>query len=1047
MTASPAAGSSPPVHATTNGSEAPKVNRLAAFLVALVAFVMYAETAVPPGLVPDTLGREFGNYLLVYDDSFLIVQNELMQTVPGHPEQAFDFFKHQYWDGVNPQNSSVFRSRGQALYRPLTLFVWGLVAGLRDGGLGSHPWPYHLVSVLANVWVTWLLYVVALRLFRSQRVALLAALLFAVHPVHSEAVAYVAGLSDVLAAGAVLLGLLFFEKAVRDRSRVGVLAVVGLMLTMFVGLLAKETGVLVLAAVFLTDLMFSLTGRAPSGKQRAAIYGALVLTLVAHLAVRMAVLAPDGAGFAEAFAALKPDATLISRLDNPLTKVDTPIRVLNSFKLMAKYVWLLLYPANLSVDYSYNQIHTSLHWSDPEPLAGTVLMGAIVLVGLLKLKRSPAFGWGLLLFAGCTAFTSNMLVPIGTIFADRTMYLPSAGAAVAVAVVLDRLLGSQKAANPVGLLVSVVLLGSLGYLTFERNQDFKTPVGLFESAAESSPNSSRVHYQLGSIYVTQGLFDKAKEELEASLAIDPTYVPAAMKLADTFETERNHEKAIEKYTEILNSLGITGDPEQTNYIRSTVLSGRAAAKRALGDLDGARADLEQAMAVGAQSNPQSALQLVDLLQGQERWTDSIPVIDQVLAADPQNVTAIGKRAKAAIATQDKALYDSSIAMLEQTEKGRPLALQMKGEVKYESALRNHDQAELDQAMSMFDEAARLDDTLATPYVFKGRYLVERPPRRFFDAITQYDRALERDPLHPAALLYKAIAQLAVGEPEGALETLATFETVNKGVACYTLMLEAYFRLGDVDAVERMAARIREYGKEPIQVIINRAVSYDSEGETEKAIEIIDQGITLSEPPVDPQLLRHRALFLYELGRYEEAFAEFTNQRQSEQAIVDALPDPFLPINLARTLIALGRLPEAAAELDTVEHSLADLDPTLPIHMQLLGSLLQWRSTLLLQDGALFDPGQAAKLAAEGLDVTRRRHPPFFELSIEALLASGDLSGAVIRAREAKAAYPEIEHFAKAADALALAENGKQEAAKSALADDPDEFLQKLVKRM
>lgn len=1008
-----------------------RVNRLAGVLVTLVALFMFGETALPEDAVGD-----LGGYDLVYDDFFLIVLNESMAPVTEDIGAAFQFFNQEYWEGVNPEGGPVTKLRGQALYRPLTLFIWALVVGSIDEVVATDGWPFHLLSVLANAWVVWLLFSVLSRLFRDTRLAVLASLLYAVHPLHSEAVAYVAGFSDVIGAGCVIWGLSAYERIASRRDRMAWGAYVSMLLAMFVGLLAKETGVLVLAVVALTDVMLTLNGRGTSLGHRVKVYAGLIGVLGAQLWLRYSVV-----GY------LKPNTAIINRLDNPLIDVETNIRVLNSFKLLAKYVWLTLWPKDLSVDYSFNQIHTSLYWDDPEPLAGTVLIVAMVVVGLLKLRSSPAMGWGLLFFVGCATFTSNMLVPIGTIFAERTMYLPTVGMCLAGAVVLHTLMGGKRpGTNPIGLLVAVLVVGALGARTHDRNQDFKDPLTLFEEAARVSPNSARVHYQLGSLYGNARIFDKALEEFTESLRIDNQFIAAAIKMGDVNLADSQFQKAINVYDNVLASMGPGGDVRQTAEIRQMVLTSRAAAKQGLGDLEGAQADLELALSTGGQ--PGSALQLIELLQGQQRWDESLAQIEQALAMNPQDAKLLYRQAKAAVALRDGPLYTDTLERLKNSPEGRAQGLVLEAEGKYESALANQDQAMLDEAMAMFDEAASLDDTLATPYVFKGRYLVERPPRRFFDAIIQYDRALERAPRHPAALVYKAAAQLAVDEAEGALQTLQVYETVSPGIECYTLMSDAYFILGDTDGMDAMSARIRELGEEPWQVAVNRSVAADAAGDTERALEIIDQGMASSEPPTPAELLRHRGLYLYALGRVDEAFAEFSQLRTQLRDTVDAQPLPFLPINIARCLLDMGQYDQAAMELAAFEADIAQYDPASQLPARMRASLLAWRSILALTDAATahFDPAAAEQFTDEGLEITQRRDPRMFELSMEALAAQGDLTGALLRAREAQANFPGIEAFGAAVTALQAAVDGDVDAAQAALTGDAP-FLQKLAARL
>src|SRR3972149_10838390 len=132
-------------------------------LLASVSFLVYANT----------LGHEF-----VYDDDVQILRNQWIRS----PEHIPKYFTGDVWSFRNPGEPK------SNYYRPVQLLAYlGLyqVAGL-------NPFAYHLVNVLLHVACTWLVFLVARRLLQEQGLSLAAALLFATHPIHTEAVAWVA---------------------------------------------------------------------------------------------------------------------------------------------------------------------------------------------------------------------------------------------------------------------------------------------------------------------------------------------------------------------------------------------------------------------------------------------------------------------------------------------------------------------------------------------------------------------------------------------------------------------------------------------------------------------------------------------------------------------------------------------------------------------------------------------------------------------------------------------------------------------------------------
>jgi len=1013
--AAPGAGSAP------SAAAAPRRSGLPALLVCLASLLLYLPTL---------------RYELVYDDWFLIdpSQNDAMKGIQDDFSVALQLFGKEYWAGVSPATDiDALKVPAQALYRPLTLFVWATVSHLYGYKNAVDALPYHLINLLLNTWVVYLLFRVVIRLFDSVRLAVVTSLLFAVHPLHSEAVAYVAGLSDLLATAAVLLGLLLWHSATRTPGRLRVGPYVGMLLVLFLGLLAKELAVLLLAIVALTDLTLALRGRAQAAGTRLAVYMGLAVTFGAHLLMRYQVL-----GF------LKPKTDLIQALDNVLINVPTDVRVANAFKLIAKYLWLLLWPENLSVDYSKAAIPVSPGFESAEPLSGLILCGAMLLFGLVKLRRSPAIAWGLLLFLGCTTFFSNMFVPFGTVFAERLMYLPSAGICLALAVLLDRLLQPAKGSaslHPLGLLLTVLLVGGFATRTWNRNLDFESSTKLFEAAARVVPDSARVHFQLGTLNHNQGLGAEAVEELNRALECDNNFLQAAIQLGDVYGADGNWDMALQTFTNVLGGIsGLGGSAQQRTAVEAMVLTRRAEAHRQKGDLALATADLQRAASLGVAGSG-ADVRLVRLLQGQEKWAESIPVIRNALLIEPDNVELTMALCRAAAFTGDKATFDQSLAQLgnSPSAEGRALALAMEGETLYERGYRDHDEKLQSQAMDKFDQAIDLDPQLATPYFYRGRYISERVGGRAYlnDAIIEYDRALQRAPQHPGALMFKALAQVQLNLNAEALQTLAVLEKINPGIGVWALQSQAYFQLGDLQNMEKVHAKLRAEDKQPLEMILNRSISYDQVGDVEQALKILDQAFASPEYAAVPRVWRTAGLLQLRLGQYAEALASFEQQGTLLAADPEGTRDPYLPANRARALMGLGKDVEAAGQLEALEATIAELPKKSELAPQLRANLLHYRAELFLRPGgALFDASQAEALCAEGRELTSSESPPFFDHSIEALLRLGRTADALARAQEAQKHFFKLTRYPLLVEALQLALDGDTAGAVKRLQEAP-----------
>jgi len=1014
----PASGDTASHDAGPSTPAEPKGGRgwLAPAFLALLSIALFAPTM---------------SYPFVYDDSFLILNNDSMLPARTDIGAAFNLFTQEYWEGVNPEASEALKLRGQALYRPLTLFMWACLSRVTDF---ETTWPFHLLSILANAWVVVMIYLLVCRFWGRPRVAFVAALLFALHPLHSEAVAYVAGLSDVVSAGAVLLGLLCFERATRDPGRLAKGATIALLATLFVGLLAKEAAAVLIAAVVLTDVMFTLRGRRTSSSARLAIYGGMLAVLAVHIWIRYAAM-----GY------LEPSATAISRMDNPLIHEPFVIRLLTGFKLLAIQVWLFFWPQNLSVDYSFNSIPVARSFSHSEPLAGALLMGTMLVYGLARLRRSPAIGWGILFFLGCMVFTSSILVPIGTIFGERLMYITTIGGVIAVAMIIDPLLrdprraDNESAVNAVGLLVVLAVGGALGVRTWERNKAFEGSIKLFTEAALIVPDSARVHYQLGSLLAPQQLYTKAEEHYLRALEIDDTFIQAAMGLGNVYVKDRNWDRAIEVFNSILPEVKPTADlPGAVNEVKRMVYSSLAAAYAGKGDLEQAEANLQQAMRMST-DNADSHVQLAQLYLNRSRPEEAIQVLRTALQLRPDHLRALYLLAQAASAAGDSEALDQAISGLEVTEGGSIMAQTMRGVILYEEGIAEGDEAKRQQAMTLFENVREANSELALPYIYRARFLFEEG--RFYDAIIDANRALERTPDHPLALILKARSQNASDRPQEALATLADLELVNPNVSCYQEMARAQLALGNLDEFGAAYKKVEELGIPPVPLILDLGIVLSADGKRDKAIETLQAGLLLEGMHDDTRLLRGMGVLLLDTGRFDEALTTFQQQAAAALVREDLPPDAFLPINMARVLMALDRDMEAAAQLELFE---AAADPD----SRSWPSLLHRRAELMLKQGSPFyDPRLAADLCAEGILKTGGRYPPLHDRSIEALVADGDILGAVQATEAAAEAFPGIERYAQLIEALNQASSGDPAGAASTLMTSGDEVLVRIGEKL
>ena len=402
------------------------------------------------------------------------------------------------------------------VFRPVTIGTFALNWAVE----GARPFGFHLVNILLQGVVVWLLYVLLLNILgtlspHGRTVAFVAALLFAVHPIHTEAVTSIVGRSELLAAGFLIAACILH---LNDQE-------IPALVCFVLAVLSKESAVVFLPLVLICDYAI---GKWKSPGRYTRIAGVTLL----YLGV---LWKAQGGSFG---------LTRISPLDNPLAALPLNWRILNSLRVAWKYVALQVYPRALSSDYSFNQIPVYMDWRHTLPAAAAALAVLAAWFWAIRKGRSGLVLAGGLYLAGF-ATTSNILRPIGTIMGERLAYLPSAGFCLLVAMGWVWLLGygeerGRQRTLTIGLLVTMLI--GLSIRTIARNRDWKDNRTLFASDVIVASNSAKMHFAKAGTYMDEGEFDLARVEIQTALLIYHDY-PDALATGGALESKFGHYQA------------------------------------------------------------------------------------------------------------------------------------------------------------------------------------------------------------------------------------------------------------------------------------------------------------------------------------------------------------------------------------------------------------------------------------------------------------------------------------------------------------------------
>lgn len=410
-------------------------------------------------------------------------------------------------------------TRHNNVFRPTTFTTFALNWAI--GGI--HPWGYHLINAVLHAVVAFLLYMVLKQLLEAMPegriVAWSAALLFAVHPIHTEAVASISGRSELLAA-AFLLAAWFSH--LKDLP-IPTLACCGL------ALLSKESAVVFAPLVVAGDYA---RGKLKPIHRYALIAGVTVLYLALLWKVQ-------GGRFGE---------QQISLLDNPLAQLSAGSRILNAVSVAWKYVALQMYPIKLSSDYSYDAIPLDFpSWKLTLAVVSALLVLGLWVWALLTKRREWFLGGAVYLIAFAT--TANILVPIGTILGERLAYLPSAGFCLLLVLLWATVLKRSSRLAWTAFAIIIVLASAR---TIVRNQAWRDNFTLFSADTIAQPRSAKLHAMLGGQYMLRGQWDVARHEFETALQIYPDY-PEVVDLCGIIESRSGQDaQALDSFKKALS---------------------------------------------------------------------------------------------------------------------------------------------------------------------------------------------------------------------------------------------------------------------------------------------------------------------------------------------------------------------------------------------------------------------------------------------------------------------------------------------------------------
>lgn len=407
-------------------------------------------------------------------------------------------------------------------YRPISIFGFLICYKL----FGLLPYGFHLANVVLHGIIVCMLFGLSKRLFQDEWLAFIAAALFALHPIHTESVAWVSGVTDLDLAVFYLATFWLFLASARPNGGRSEWMNVGMALSFVLTLLSKEQAITLPLLATLYEHFYRDDRSSTTFRQKLARYGALWLLVPVYVLFRIR--------FFGAFAPVQ------------LTRNVTWYQaVLSAFPLTLRYLWMMIWPVRLIAYYPF---HKSTTPSDAVVLASIVALClcALIFAALWKRHRLVSFGliWFFLNIA--PVLNSRWLGP--NVFTERYLYLPSVGFCWVVAWGIRELWNRfadrprvWRGALAVGLLV-VAVLGFIRIVL--RNRDWRDDETYYRVTLADMPEAEGLRLNLGAVYWNRMRYDDAEREWKLALKVSPDSAQLLNNLGLVCAERKQNDEAI-----------------------------------------------------------------------------------------------------------------------------------------------------------------------------------------------------------------------------------------------------------------------------------------------------------------------------------------------------------------------------------------------------------------------------------------------------------------------------------------------------------------------
>ncbi|NWH75874.1 TMTC3 protein, partial [Piaya cayana] len=475
----------------------------------------------------------------VFDDVSAILDNKDL-----HPSTPLkNLFQNDFW------GTPMSEERSHKSYRPLTVLTFRLNYLFSELNAVS----YHFLNLVFHV-VVCIVFLKVCKLFLDNRSSLIASLLFAVHPIHTEAVTGVVGRAELLSSIFFLAAFLSYTKSKGPNNTIVWTPIAVTVFLVAVATLCKEQGITVVGICCVYEVFiaqgYTLPVLLDTAVQILRGKGSIPFSMLQTLLKLIVLMFSTLLLVVIRVQVIQSQLPVFTRFDNPAAVSPSPARQLTFNYLLPVNAWLLLNPSELCCDWTMGTIplvESLLDVRNVATLTFFCFLGSLIVFSL----RYPGDSSKAVLMALCLLVlpfipASNLFFPVGFVVAERVLYVPSMGFCILVAHGWKKL-SNKSVLRKISWFCLAVVLFTHALKTLHRNWDWESEYTLFMSALKVNKNNAKLWNNVGHALENEKNFERALQFFIQATQVQPDDIGAHMNVGRTYKNLNKTKEAEESY--------------------------------------------------------------------------------------------------------------------------------------------------------------------------------------------------------------------------------------------------------------------------------------------------------------------------------------------------------------------------------------------------------------------------------------------------------------------------------------------------------------------